>query len=411
MTEAVQALTAPSRSRWQNAVVARLSRLRSGALRLDAGAGEQLLGEPRGALGTVRVEVLDPAFWRAVALGGALGAGEAWQQGHWRSDDPVTLVRLLLRDREVLASMERGLPRLLQPLLRAWHALRRNNRSGARANIAAHYDLGNDFFAAFLDPSMTYSSAWFEGGDGLEQAQQRKLDRLCRLLDLQPGQSLLEIGSGWGSMAIHAARNFGAMVATTTISAQQHELASARIAAAGLADRVEVMLRDYRDLQGSYDKLVSVEMVEAVGHHYLPTFFRRCSELLRPGGTMALQAITIQDQDYEAALQRVDFIKRHVFPGSFIPSMTSLLTAATAGSDLRLLVAQDFGPHYARTLAHWRARLHEQHAPLLAAGYPEQLLRTWDWYLAYCEGGFAEGRLSVHQLLFTRPSPEAVAMG
>lgn len=387
-------------------VLRRLAGLGSGAIRLrEPGREAQLLGEPAAALGTVTLAVRDPAFFAAVAARGALGAGESWVAGHWTCDDLPRLVQMLLRDRAVLDGLDRGLAALFRPVLRAWHALRRNSRAGSRRNIAAHYDLGNDFFACFLDPTLTYSCALFAARDvTLEQAQTAKLERLCRLLDLQPGEHLLEIGTGWGSMALHAARHFGARVTTTTISREQWALATDRVRAAGLQDRVEVLLRDYRDLDGSYDKLVSVEMVEAVGHQYLPTFFRRCGQLLRPGGRMALQAITIADQHYRRALRTVDFIKRHVFPGSFIPSTTALVTAATAASDLRLRGMDDLGEHYAETLHRWRGELLRSAAQIRELGYPDELVRTWDFYLAYCEGGYRERYLGLNQMVFDRPA-------
>lgn len=389
-------------------VLQRLALLQHGALRLCEGASELVVGNASGALGTIALHVRDPRFWAAVALRGALGAGEAFVAGHWTSGDPAGLVRLMLRDRQVLDGVDGGLARLCKPLLQLGHALRRNTREGSRKNIAAHYDLGDDFFAAFLDDSMTYSSAVFPRGDAsMAEGQRHKLQRLCRKLGLSPRDHLLEIGSGWGSMAVTAGGDFGARVTTTTISARQLRAARERVLGAGLSDRVDVLGSDYRDLQGQYDKIVSVEMIEAVGHHYLPTFFRRCGELLRPGGMLAMQAITIADQHYAQALRRVDFIKRYVFPGSFIPSVTALVDAATAASDLRLMHLEDFGLHYAETLRRWRLRMLENAHVILAGGYPESLLRTWEWYLAYCEGGFAEGYLGVAQLVFARPGTAA----
>jgi cyclopropane-fatty-acyl-phospholipid synthase len=385
-------------------VLQRLARLRSGALVVREGEIEQQYGSAAAPLGLVVIEVHDPEFWRAIALRGALGAGESWMAGHWWTADPARVVRLLLRDREVLEGVDSGLARLGKPLLRLWHSLRRNTRKGSRANIQAHYDLGDDFFAEFLDPTMTYSSAVFsDEGAGMEDGQRSKLRRLCHKLELGACDHMLEIGTGWGSMALTAAGEFGARVTTTTISSRQLQAARARVTAAGLGGKVDVLGSDYRDLQGTYDKLVSVEMIEAVGHHYLDTFFARCGRLLRPGGRFAMQAITIADQHYDAALRRVDFIKRHVFPGCFIPSTQALLQAATKSSDLRLRHVEDFARHYAETLRRWRLRLDERRQQILDLGYPEELLRTWQWYLAYCEGGFAEGYLGVVQLLFERP--------
>jgi cyclopropane-fatty-acyl-phospholipid synthase len=241
----------------------------------------------------------------------------------------------------------------------------------------------------------------------LEQAQLAKLDRICRKLDLNPGDHLLEIGTGWGALAIHAARHYGCRVTTTTISTQQHALARERVAAAGLGDRITVLLDDYRDLDGRYDKLVSVEMIEAVGHHYFDTFFRRCSELLAPGGTMVLQAITIDERQYEAARDSVDFIKRHVFPGCCIPSVTALAQSAARASKLRIVDLEDIGPHYATTLAAWRENLFANAAQVRGRGYPEALLRMWHFYLSYCEGGFAERALGDVQIVLQDTSTAA----
>lgn len=397
-------------------VVDRLRGLTNGALAFagPGSGGAVVCGKPDGALGCARIEVRDVRFWSAVAFGGALGAGESFALGHWRSDDPARVVRVMLRDRQVLDACESGIGSLFAPLAKVWHALRPNTIDGSKKNIAAHYDLGNDFFSLFLDPSMTYSSAVFGPADvggsieALQRAQGNKLRRLCQKLGLSAKDRLLEIGTGWGSMAMTAAGEFSARVTTTTISRRQFELAKERFAKAGLSDRIELVEQDYRALEGQYDKLVNCEMVEAVGHKFLPGFFGRCASLLRPGGAMAMQAITIQDQQYAAALKHVDFIKRHIFPGSFIPSVTALVDAATAGSDFRLVHLEDFSRHYAETLRQWRMLLNKNRGAILAAGYDEQLLRTWEWYLAYCEGGFAERYLGLAQLVFARPGSSHV---
>lgn len=384
-------------------LLARLSQLQSGAVRLVDRAGDAICGDPRGALGTLTVRVDDPAFFAAVAFGGATGAGEAYTAGHWRCDDVVGLLRLFVRDRDVLRGVDRGpwsLPRRL--LSRLVHRLRRNTAAGSRRNIADHYDLGDDLFARFLDPTMTYSSAWFVHPEqSLADAQLEKLRRLCRLVDLSPADRLLEIGTGWGSLAMTAARDFGACVTTTTISANQFEAARRRVAAAGLGDRVEVLRRDYRDLDGVHDKLLSCEMIEAVGADFLPTYLRTCARLLRPGGVLGLQAIVIDDRHYEAALRTVDYIKRHVFPGSFIPSIQAIHAAAARHTDLRLTRVEEFGLHYAETLRRWRRALLADPAPFVARG-GEALVRAWEFYFAYCEAGFRERHIGVAHLRFER---------
>ena len=356
----------------------------------------------------VTLIVHDRRFYSEAAFGGSVGAGESFMAGDWTVDDLTALVRILLVNRGVLDGLDSGWSRLTDPARRLLHAVARNTRAGSRRNIAAHYDIGNDFFELFLDPTMMYSCAVFERDDmTLEQAQRAKLDRICRKLDLNPGDHLLEIGTGWGALAIHAARHYGCRVTTTTISGQQHALARERVAAAGLGDRITVLLDDYRDLDGRYDKLVSIEMIEAVGHHYFDTFFRRCSELLAPGGTMVLQAITIDERQYEAARDSVDFIKRHVFPGCCIPSVTALAQSAARASKLRIVDLEDIGPHYATTLAAWRENLFANAAQVRGRGYPEALLRMWHFYLSYCEGGFAERALGDVQIVLQDTSTAA----
>lgn len=397
-------------------VVARLRLLRCGALAFSGpgSGGDVVCGDAGGELGVVAIDVRDASFWSAVAFGGALGAGESFVRGDWRCSEPARVVRVMLRDRHVLDACESGIGSLFAPLQKLWHALRPNSVSGSKRNIAAHYDLGNDFFAAFLDDSMTYSSAVFAPGEGvpdLARGQRDKLQRLCRKLGLSPQHSLLEIGTGWGSMALCAAGEFGAKVTTTTISARQFARAAERVREHGLSDRVTLLETDYRHLEGPFDRLVHCEMIEAVGHQFLRGFFGKCASLLRPGGAMAMQAITIQDQQYDAALRHVDFIKRYIFPGSFIPSVTALVDAATKGSDFRLLHLEDFARHYAETLRQWRLRLVQNESAIRAAGYSETLLRTWQWYLAYCEGGFAERYLGVVQMVFARPGCDLVVDG
>ena len=394
-------------SLWRGVVLARLARLRSGTLAIDDGAGELVLGEPADDGLSARVAVRSPRFWRRVAFGGSLGAGESYADGDWEADDLTAVVRLFARNQAALAGLERGLALLRRPVNAAFAALRRNTRAGSRRNIADHYDLGNDFFALMLDPTMTYSAAVFEPPDAtLEEASLHKLDLLCRKLDLRPSEHLLEIGSGWGSMAIHAASRYGCRVTTTTLSRAQGELARERVARAGLSDRVTVLLTDYRDLSGRYDKAVSVEMIEAIGAEQYRTFFSRCGALLAPGGLLALQAITIADGQFDRARREVDFVKRHVFPGSCIPSVTALLVAATGASDLRLRHLDDFTPHYARTLAAWRANL-EARGPEVDRLAGERFQRLWRAYLCYCEGGFRERALGVVQMLFARPERAA----
>lgn len=379
-----------------------LGQLRGGRLVVRDALGTVALGEAGGLEATL--DIHDPGFYRAAAAQGSVGAGEAYMDGLWHCDDLVALVRLLVLNRDRLDAMEGGLARFGGLLLKGWHALRRNTRAGSRRNIAAHYDLGNDLFRLFLDESMMYSSAVFANeGETLEQAQFRKLERICRKLDLKPTDHLVEIGTGWGGMAIHAASRFGCRVTTTTISKEQHALATERVAAAGLSDRVTVLLEDYRDLRGEYDKLVSIEMIEAIGHQYLGTYLAKCASLLKPEGLALIQAITIEDHRYEQALHSVDFIKRFIFPGSFIPCVSAIVGAAAASSDLRLVNLEDIGPSYALTLRAWRERFMARLDEVRALGYDERFIRMWEFYLAYCEGGFLERSIGDVHLLLARP--------
>jgi len=384
-------------------LLAQLAPLRDGQLRVRDALGEVLLGDGNGPL-QATVTIDDPAFYRKVAAQGSVGAGESHIHGDWRCDDLVALVRLLVRNRDLLDGMERGPARAAGWLLRGWNRLRRNSREGSRRNIAAHYDLGNDFFALFLSPDLMYSSALYAQADEpLEVASTRKLDRICQQLRLQPGDRVVEIGTGWGGFAVHAARHYGCHVTTTTISAEQHALAVQRVEDAGLQDRVSVLMQDYRDLQGQFDKLVSIEMIEAIGAEFLDTYMGTLQRLLKPEGVALLQAITIEDHRYEQARRSVDYIKRFVFPGSFIPSINAIMAAKTRASDLQLVAQQDFGHSYALTLRAWRQRFLAQRAAVQAQGFDERFCRLWEFYLAYCEGGFLERSIGVSHLLLARP--------
>ncbi len=400
----------------ERALRARLARLEHGQLVLADGKHVEYYGRrtARCPIDTT-VRVHDPRFFSEIAFGGSIGAGEAYMLGYWSVNDLTALVRILLQNRAVLDGLEGGLARLTGPVQKALHWAARNTERGSRRNIAAHYDLGNDFFRLFLDPTMMYSSAVFERPDmTLEEAQLAKLDRICKKLALKPGDHLMEIGTGWGGLALYAAQRYGCRVTTTTISRQQYELAKERIVAAGLAQRVTLLLEDYRNLTGQYDKLVSIEMIEAVGHQYYDTYFRKCSELLKPDGLMLLQAITIADQRYEAAKNAVDFIQRHIFPGSCIPSVAVMTDAIARVTDLRLTHLEDIGPHYALTLRRWRENLNRNLAAVRALGYPESFIRMWEFYLCYCEGGFIERAIGdVHMLLVkpqARPEPIVPAL-
>ncbi|MFT7486099.1 MAG: cyclopropane-fatty-acyl-phospholipid synthase, partial [Candidatus Paceibacteria bacterium] len=388
----------------QKLVLSRMEGISSGALTIHVSGGQHEFGdaavtEPHGV-----VQVKDPRFWRAVAFRGSIGAGESFSKGWWASPDPAEVVRVFARNQDALVGMEGGLAWLSRPFLSLYHSLRRNNESGSRDNIRAHYDVSNEFFALFLDETMTYSCGIFESETStLLEASVAKIDLLCRKLDLKPTDHLLEIGTGWGALALHAAREYGCRVTTTTISKEQHDLAARRFREAGLEDRITLLSEDYRNLKGSFDKIVSVEMIEAVGAEYYNEFFECCARLLKPEGTMALQAITIADQQFESARRSVDFIQRHIFPGSCIPSVTALCSAMTRGSDLRLVDLEDISEHYVKTLATWRGNLAERWSEARAMGYSDEFLRMWEFYFAYCEGGFAERTIGDVHMLLQRP--------
>lgn len=353
---------------------------------------------------TAELTVLDPRFYSEVAFGGSIGAGEAYINDFWDCDDLTGLLRIMLRNREVLEKMDSGLSLLSKPLQKLLHALNRNTRRGSRRNIAAHYDLGNDFYQLWLDRRMMYSCAYFESSDAsLDDASTAKLDRICRSLALNENDSVLEIGAGWGGMAIYAAKHYGCRVTTTTISRQQYEYARQAIRSEGLEDRITLLLKDYRDLQGRYDKVISIEMIEAVGHEYHETFFRKCCDLLKPDGQMLLQAITIADQRYEQYRKGVDFIKRYIFPGGCLTSVTDMARTMTNSTDLRVIHLEDIGPHYATTLRHWHDRFFDRIDAVRGLGYTEAFIRMWQFYLCYCESAFIERAIGDVQMLIMRP--------
>jgi len=389
----------------RGAVLRRLAGIKRGRLVIEDGGERLAFGQDAyeaDLRATIRVR--DRRFYSDLALAGSIGAGEAYMAGSWTTDDLTALVQIMIRNRDVMEGMDGGLARLASPIRRFLHYLNRNTKTGSQRNIAAHYDLGNDFFELILDRTLMYSCAIFESPDAtLEEAALAKVDRICRKLELRAADHLVEIGTGWGGFAIHAAKNYGCRVTTTTISRAQHDYAVKRIAAEGLSERVTVLFKDYRDLTGQFDKAVSIEMIEAVGHHFVDSYFRKCADLLKPDGMMLLQAITIDDREYEGALKRVDFIKKYIFPGSFIPSVTALCDSIARSSDLRLFHLEDITPNYAETLKHWRLRMFKNIDRVRALGYPEEFIRMWEFYLCYCEGGFRERYIGDVQMILTKP--------
>ncbi|MEX2497326.1 MAG: cyclopropane-fatty-acyl-phospholipid synthase family protein [Wenzhouxiangellaceae bacterium] len=383
-------------------VLSRFKGLESGCIVILDADGERVLQGRGGPV--ARVEVHSGAFWRMLATGGSVGAGEAYVAGLWDSPDLVAVIRVLAANRAVMDRMEQGSARIYGWLLRGLHRLARNTIPGSRRNIAVHYDLGNDFFARWLDDRMQYSSALFTTPDEtLDRAQEHKLERIADRLRLRPDDHLLEIGTGWGGLAVFMAQRTGCRVTTTTISAEQYRQAREGVRAAGLEDRVEVLMSDYRELEGTYDKVVSVEMIEAVGADFLETYLQTVRDRLAPDGLALIQAITIEDCRYESALNSVDFIKRYIFPGSFIPSVGAITGAMGRATDLALIELFDFGESYALTLKHWRERFEAEWDALARMGFDETFRRRWRFYLAYCEGGFRERAISDVHLLMAAP--------
>jgi cyclopropane-fatty-acyl-phospholipid synthase len=382
-----------------------LKKLKMGRIDFRDGDMHMVFGRPpEEEVLTAAVTVRHPDFYTRILFGGSIGSGEAYMQGLWRTDDLTALIRILILNQSVLRELDSRWTKLWAPAYKAFDVMRRDTRKGSRANIAAHYDLGNDFYALFLDETLTYSCGYFEtDASSLRDASLAKYDRVCKKLALGSSDHVLEIGTGWGGFAIYAARKYGCRVTTATISKHQHALAKSRIESAGLGDRITLLFEDYRDLQGQYDKLVSIEMIEAVGHQYLKPFFRCCGNLLKEDGMMLLQAITITDQVFERYKNSVDFIKRYIFPGGCIPSITAISRAATEGSDMKIDHLEDITPHYAKTLRTWRKRFFDNIDQVRALGFSETFIRMWEYYLSYCEAGFHERYLGDIQMRLTKP--------
>lgn len=389
-----------------------LGRLEGARLTLREGSDTRTFGQQRPGEDTpaCTLRVHHPRFYRDAVLGGHLAAAEGYVHGLWDCDDLTALVRIFARNLALSDDMDKLSVRLGGVALKLGHWLRRNTARGSRDNIAAHYDLGNDFFQHLLDPTMSYSAGVFtDERTPLEEAQHAKNDRLLNKLGLRPTDHLLEIGTGWGGLALRAVKTIGCRVTTTTLSKQQHDYAAALFQREGVADRIELLRRDYRDLDGRYDKIVSVEMIEAVGHQFYRAFFAACDRLLaehgRAGGV--IQCITIPDDRYDTARKTVDFIKKYVFPGSCIPSIAALNHAMVESGPLRMNRLDDLTPHYATTLRRWRQNIDDNRDAIAALGYPETLLRLWAFYLAYCEGGFRERNIGLAQFAFARPGTPA----
>ncbi len=361
--------------------------LEGGGIRLRDSGESRIFGDANGP--TITITIREKSFYNRVVFGGTIGAAEAYALGWWECDDLPELIRLLAHNRPKLRKLDWGFGLVRRLVDLGWHYLRPNSRRGSRLNIAAHYDLSNDFYRLWLDDSMTYSAGIYESDDTpLTDAQRRKLDQMCRLVGLTGSDHLLEIGTGWGSLAMHAAREYGCRVTTTTISQNQFDEARRRVQQAHLNDRITVLQSDYRDLSGQYDKLISVEMIEAIGHRQVPRFVDACQSLVRPGGRVAIQAITMNEGTYRAYRHSVDFIKRYIFPGSCLISLDRLRNLVARQTNFVEVACHDLTSDYARTLADWRQRFHYAIDDVRQLGFGDTFTRMWDFYLAYCEGGF-----------------------
>ncbi|MDX1733879.1 MAG: cyclopropane-fatty-acyl-phospholipid synthase family protein [Halioglobus sp.] len=389
----------------RKAVFRILENLAVGSLTLHEGQSSHHFGEHGGADDIhAEVHVHDQAAYGQLLVGGAIAAGETYMRGCWSSPDLTQVTRLFCANMAVLQSLDDRQSVAVKLALKAAHFFNRNTRAGSKDNISAHYDLGNDFFELFLDPTMMYSSAVYSDRKAtLEEASKEKLAELCRQLELRESDHLVEIGTGWGGMAIFATQNYGCRVTTTTISQEQYEYARKRVRELGLEDKVTVLCEDYRNLTGTYDKLVSVEMIEAVGHEFYGEYFRTCSSLLKSDGKMVIQAITMADQRYEQARDSVDFIKRYIFPGGCLPSVAVIGDHLARDTDMQMVHLRDITEDYAMTLADWRVRFMARLEDVRAMGFSDEFVRMWEYYLCYCEGGFRERVIGTVQLAFAKP--------
>jgi cyclopropane-fatty-acyl-phospholipid synthase len=384
-------------------VFRRLASLRQGRLTVVDAEGHESFGDSVAGAADLELYVRDARFYRRLAFGGSLGAAEAYFLGYWDSSHLVKLVRLFHRDTAIAAGLEGGIRRLTAASKTIAYRLRNNSLAGSRRNIAAHYDLGDNFFALVLDETMAYSCGIFPHPQStLREASRAKFARVCHKLQLCEDDEVLEIGSGWGGFALYAAQNHGCRVTTTTISKRQYEFTVRRVEAEGLTKRVTVLCQDYRKLAGRFDKLVSIEMIEAVGHEDLPQYLETCAARLRPDGRAVIQAIIMPDRRYTQYRRSVDFIQRYVFPGSHLPSLGAIQSAMAQRTDFRLQHLEDLTPHYAVTLRQWRERFHENIEAVRALGYPPRFERLWHYYLCYCEAAFAERYIGDVQITLVR---------
>ena len=387
----------------KNQLFKRFEQIKDSYLQIQDSEGTYEFGDKKSELQAI-ITVTNNSFYKALAFQGSVGAAEQYMLNHWDSVNLTNLVRVFVRNQDILDGLEGGSAWIKNSLLKIAHYFNKNSEQGSKKNIAEHYDLGNDLFKLFLDKHMMYSSAVFKTPtDSLEMASENKLRTICEKLDLSSDDHVIEIGTGWGGLAIYAAKNYGCKVTTTTISEEQYSFAKSLVKKNKLEDKITLLKKDYRDLEGKFNKLVSIEMIEAVGHQYLPTYLKKCNDLLTNDGVALIQAITIEDHRYKQALKSVDFIKKYIFPGSFIPSIGEILKVNAESTQMKLFNLEDFGLSYAYTLNAWNRRFSEKLEEASELGYKEQFQRMWKFYFCYCEGGFLERSISVVHMLLTKP--------
>ena len=363
---------------------------------------EYSIGDKRSSL-SCNFSVLHNSFFTLIGSGGLNGAAEAYALGLWECDDIVTLIRILIRNQNVMNKFDSGIASIAKPINKSIHKRRKNTLSGSKKNILAHYDLSNDFYKLWLDETMTYSCGIFENKDStMKEASIKKLDSLIDKLNIRPGDVVLEIGTGWGSFACHAAKEYGCKVITTTISDCQYEYVKEKISSHGLDKQITLLKEDYRNLTGNYDKIVSIEMIEAVGHENIPTYFNKVSNLLNDGGRFAMQGITYNDQKFDSYKHSVDFINKYIFPGACLISLSQILDTLKRDTNLILNDLFDITPHYVKTLNIWRENFLSKRDEVSNLGFDDNFIRLWEFYLVYCEAGFMEKNIGDYQFLFTK---------
>ena len=418
-----QLLTPPSKSKaslsdrlmpkaWARSMILKhLGTMQRGQLVIKENGEKTVYGDQSDNVELVaELTIVDIDTYSALALNGVIGAGESYMEGHWTSPDLVKVIRFFVINMQTLDAMDGERTWLSRMGMWLLDRVNRNTIARAQKNISAHYDLGNDFFSLFLDQTMMYSSAVFADEKiSLYEASNAKLETICQQLKLNADDHLVEIGTGWGGMAIYAAQNYGCRVTTTTISQEQFDFATQRVNDLGLNDQVTVLMQDYRKLTGRYDKLVSIEMIEAVGRQYFSEYFSRCADLLKPDGLMLIQAITIADQRYDQATKAVDFIQRYIFPGGCLPSVNIIGHHVASNTDMMIISLSDIGRDYAITLERWREQFLEKLETVRSQGFDERFIRMWEYYLCYCEGGFRERVISTAQIVMAKPDYRAVS--